>query len=238
MAAEGLRLEPSASTLTVTIDSGEGNLFSGEMMDALVDAVTQAGRDAQKRFVRIRAEGEAFCKGRGKGGTNPDEMREMATRISTVNETLRSSPLTVVTEVNGAAAGFGVGMVGASDIAVAADSATFQFPEILAGFAPAVVISWARYVLPARLLYDMVSTGEVIDAARALGAGLVTEVVPATSLASRVDERIARLEEVDAFALREMKRFLVYTTSMDRATASKASVDALVFSGLRVIGKF
>jgi enoyl-CoA hydratase/carnithine racemase len=84
----------------------------------------------------------------------------------------------------------------------------------------------------------MVSTGEVIDAARALGAGLVTEVVPATSLASRVDERIARLEEVDAFALREMKRFLVYTTSMDRATASKASVDALVFSGLRVIGKF
>lgn len=238
MEVEGLRLEPSASTLMVTIDSGEGNLFSAEMMDALIDAVIQAGRDEQTRFVRIRAAGETFCKGRGKGGAKPDEMRAMATRISTVNETLRSTPLTVITEVNGAAAGFGVGMVGASDIAVAAEGATFQFPEILAGFAPAVVISWARYMLPPRLLYDMVSTGEAIDATRALDAGLVTEVVPPAALADRVDERIARLEEIDAFALREMKRFLVYTRAMDPATASKASVDALVFSGLRVIGKF
>ena len=238
MDVEGLRIETSGPTLTVTISSGDGNLFSGEMMDALVDAVTQAGRDEQMRFVRIRAKGDAFCTGRGKGGTNPDEMRGMATRISTVNQTLSSTPLTVITEVNGAAAGFGVGVVGASDIAVAAEGATFRFPEILAGFAPAVVISWARYTLPPRLLYDMVSTGNAIDAARAQEAGLVTEVVAIDALSGRVDERIARLTEIDAFALREMKRFMVFTRSMDPVTASNASVDALVFSGLRVIGKF
>ena len=32
---KGLRLETSGHTLTITIDSGEGNLFSPEMMDAL-----------------------------------------------------------------------------------------------------------------------------------------------------------------------------------------------------------
>ncbi len=175
--ADGLRLDTSGHTLTATIDAGEGNLFTREMMDALIEAIDAAGRADEVRFVRLRAEGDTFCMGRAKGGATPDELRGMARRIATVNETLRTTPLTVLAEVNGSAAGFGVGMIGASDIAVAADGATFAFPEIKAGFAPAVVISWARFMLPPRLLYDMVSTGDAIDAARALEAGLVTEVV-------------------------------------------------------------
>jgi methylglutaconyl-CoA hydratase len=236
--ADGLRLDTSGYTLTATIDAGEGNLFTREMMDSLVEAIQEAGRTEDVRFVRLRAEGDTFCMGRAKGGATPDELRGMARRIASVNETLRTSPLTVIAEVNGSAAGFGVGMIGASDIAVAADGATFAFPEIKAGFAPAVVISWARYMLPPRLLYDMVSTGDAIDAARALEAGLLTEVVSGDGLSARVEERIGRLEGVDAFALREMKRFLIFTRAMDPATATQASVDTLVFSGLRVIGKF
>jgi methylglutaconyl-CoA hydratase len=236
--ADGLRLETSDHSLTATIDAGEGNLFTREMMDALIAAIEEAGRTEEVRFLRLRAEGDAFCMGRAKGGATPDELRGMARRIATVNETLRTTPLTVVAEVNGPAAGFGVGMIGASDIAVGADTATFAFPEIKAGFAPAVVISWAQYQLPRRLLYDMVSTGDPIDAATAVGAGLLTEAVASDDLESRVDERIARLATVDAFALREMKRFLIFTRSMDPATAAQASVDTLVFSGLRVIGRF
>jgi methylglutaconyl-CoA hydratase len=236
--ADGLRLETSGHTLTTTIDAGEGNLFSREMMDALVDGVQEAGRRDEVRFIRLRAEGDTFCMGRAKGGATPDELRGMARRIATVNETFRTSPLTVIAEVNGGAAGFGVGMIGAADIAVAADTATFAFPEIKAGFAPAVVISWARFMLPPRLLYDMVSTGDPIDAAHALDAGLLTEVVAPDALGGRVDERIERLAGVDTFALREMKRFLIFTRAMDPGTAAQASVDTLVFSGLRVIGNF
>lgn len=238
MSVDGLRLETAGSILTATIDAGEGNLFSREMMDALIEAVTDAGRSEDVRFVRLRAEGDSFCLGRVKGGATPDELRGMAGRIATVNETLRTSPLTIVAEVNGPAAGYGVGMIGASDIAVSSTAATFAFPEIKAGFAPAVVISWARFQLPPRLLYDMVSIGDPIGAETALRAGLVTEVVEAERLAARVDERLAALEAVDAFALREMKRFLIFTRAMDPATAAQASTDTLVFSGLRVIGRF
>ena len=235
---DGLRLDRSQDTLTATIVAGDGNLFSQEMMDDLVDAVREAGRDEAMRFVHLRAEGDNFCLGREKGGATPDELRSMAGQIATVNETLRTTPLTVVAEVNGPAAGYGVGMIGASDIAVAADTATFAFPEIKAGFAPAVVISWARFQLPPRLLYDMVSTGDAIDASAALTAGLVTEVVPRKALPARVGERLDRLASVDAFALREMKRFLVFTRAMDPHSAAMASTDTLVFSGLRVVGRF
>jgi methylglutaconyl-CoA hydratase len=238
MGADGLRIEEAGSTLTVTFDSGEGNRFTREMMEEFVSTTRAAGNDESLRFIRLRAEGDSFCLGRDKGGTDPDDIRAMARRISTVFETLRTTPLTVVAEINGSAEGFGVGIVGASDIAVAVDGATFAFPEIRAGFAPAVVISWARFMLPPRLLYDMVSTGDPIDAERAQRAGLVTEIVPRDRLTDRADERLARLEKVDAFALREMKRFLIFTRAMDPATAAEASVDALVFSGLRVVGKF
>ena len=235
---EGLKVEREGPALVVTFASGEGNLFSKDMMDALVEAVRDAGHDEAMRFVRLRAEGDAFCLGRAKGGGNAEEIRAMAVRISTVFETLRTTPLTVLAEVNGPAAGFGVGMVGGSDIVVASNTATFAFPEITHGFAPAVVLSWARYLLPPRLVYDMVSTGDPIDADRALSAGLLTEVAELGDLERRVDERIAALEEVDAFALREMKRFLVFTSAMHPATAAEASVDALVYSGIRVIGRF
>ena len=209
---DGLRIDHEGATLAITFDSGEGNLFTREMMDALIDEVHAAGDDDGLRFVRLRATGDAFCLGRGKGGADPDELRSMAIRISTVNETLRTTPLTVLGEVNGPAAGFGVGMIGASDIAVASERATFAFPEIKAGFAPAVVISWARFQLPPRLLYDMVSTGDPIDADRARDAGLVTEVVAPDALAGRVDERIARLDHATADATsggrRHGRRFL------------------------------
>ena len=234
----GLKVEREGTTLVATFAAGDGNLFSKEMMDALVDEVREAGHDDAMRFVRLRAEGDAFCLGRAKGGGNAEEIRAMAIRISTVFETLRTTPLTVLAEINGPAAGFGVGIVGGSDIVVASATATFAFPEIKHGFAPAVVLSWARYLLPPRLVYDMVSTGEPIDAERALSAGLVTEVVAPRDLGRRVGERIAALEGVDAFALREMKRFLVFTSAMHPATAAQASVDALAYSGMRVIGRF
>jgi methylglutaconyl-CoA hydratase len=235
---DGLHLETVDAALTATIRSGEGNLFTAAMMDDLVDAVTQAGADEAVRFVRIRAEGDTFCMGRQKAGTSADELRAMAARIPRVNETLRTSPLTILAEVNGPAAGFGVGLAAASDIVVVSERATFAFPEILAGFAPAVVLSWARFVVPARLLYDMVSTGQVIDARRAVEAGIATEVVAHQDLQARVDERIARLASVDGFALREMKRFLVTTRTMDPAQAAAVSVDHLAFSAMRVVGNF
>jgi methylglutaconyl-CoA hydratase len=236
--AEGLRLDLDGPTLTATIDAGEGNLFSREMMDAFLEAIADASQQERLRFLRIRAEGAAFCLGRQKGGTSLDEVRGMAAKIPAINEALRTSPLTVIAEVQGDAAGFGVGLVAASDVTVAADGATFAFPEILSGFAPAVIVSWARFVVPPRLLFDMVSTGDPIDAPTARDAGIVTEVVEPGRLRARVDERIARLTSADAYALKELKRFLVHTRTMDPGTAASAAVDNLTISALRVIGDF
>lgn len=231
---EGLEIDRQGATLAATVERGEQNSFSGEMIDALADAIEGASADPTCRFVRLRARGPVFCLARDRQGNTPDEIRAEAGRIVRINETIRSTPLVVIAEVNGDAAGFGCGLVGASDIAVASEAARFWFPEIKMGLAPTVVISWASKLLPAKRAFDMVITGEPIDASTAAAIGLVTEAVPGERVAARVDERIAAMESLDAAAVREIKRFFTHVRSMDGPSAARASVDPLVLGALRL----
>lgn len=231
--AEGLEIERQGAALVATVERGEQNSFSAEMIDTLCDSIEDATRDAACRFVRLRARGEVFCLGRDRQGSTPEELRAEARRIVRINETLRTTPLVVVTEVNGDAAGFGCGLIGASDVAIASDGARFWFPEIRMGLAPTVVIGWASKSLPAKRAFDMVVTGEPIDAATAARVGLVTEAVPREEVSERVDERIAAMEALDPAAVREVKRFFTHVRTMDGPSAAHASVDALVLGSLR-----
>ena len=101
-----------------TADAGDENTYSPAMIAALGDAITAAAADPELRFVRLRARGPAFCLGRGappasgNGKPSPDAIRGLAGGIVRVNELLQTTPLVVVAEVQGDAAGFGAGLVG------------------------------------------------------------------------------------------------------------------------------
>jgi len=231
---EGLEIERRGSALEATVERGERNSFSAAMIDALTDAVVEAAEDASCRFVRLRARGPVFCLARDRGGSSSDELRAEAARIVRINETLATTPLIVIAEVHADAAGFGCGLTAASDIAVASEDARFWFPEIKMGLAPTVVISWASKLLPTKRAFDMASTGEPIDAATALQIGLVTEAVPRDLVPTRVDERIAAMEALNADGLRDVKRFFARARSLDGPAAAAASVDSLVVSALRL----
>lgn len=233
--ANGLYLERHDTTLVATIERGEGNQFSPEMVRALTEAAAIGAEDPGLRFMRIRARGPAFCLGRdaaraGAEAPPPAAVRRMAAGISRLNESLQTSPLVTIAEVHGDAAGFGAGLVGNCDVAVASEAARFSFPEIRAGYAPAIVMSWLPRLVPRRRAFEMVTTGAWVDAATALGDGLVTEVVPPERLGRRVDERIAELSELNPTALRDIKLFLARARGMDPAAAAAASIDALVVS--------
>ena len=231
--AEGLHIERADHTLIATAEHGDQNLFSSEMIDALSDAVDDASRDGL-RFVRLRSRGPVFCVGRERAGKTPLELRDEAARIVRVNETLRTSPLTVIAEVHGDAAGFGAGLVASADIAVAAESARFWFPEILGGLAPSIVISWLAKAVPYKIAYDLVTTAEAVDASQARALGLITDVVPDGSLEAAVDDRIKRLTDMSAGAIKEIKEFFVRIRGLDPRDSATASIEALAMSATRI----
>jgi methylglutaconyl-CoA hydratase len=234
-----LLIERRGHTLVATANAGEDNLYSPAMIQQLAGAIGDAAADPRMRFVRLAARGPAFCLGRGapsatgNGRPGADAVRELADSIVALNELLQTTPLVVVAEVQGDAAGFGAGLVGNADVAVAAEHARFCFPEILSGFAPSIVMSWLPANVPRKRAFDMVATGAWTDARTALRDGLLTEVVAADRLAARVDERIDALARTSTAALRDVKTFLARRRTMDPASAAQASVDALVVGVLR-----
>jgi methylglutaconyl-CoA hydratase len=230
--AQGLHVERADHTLIVTAGRGPENLFSREMIDELSDAVGTAAQDGL-RFVRLRSREQAFCVGRERLGRTPLELRAEAAGVVRVNETLQTTPLTVIAEVNGDAAGFGAGLVASADIAVAGATARFWFPEVLGGLAPSIVISWLAKSVPHKVAFDLVTSGDPVDAHRARDLGLVTEVVPDDAVEVAVDERIKRLAEMSSGAIKEIKEFFVRVRSLDPADAATASVETLALSAVR-----
>jgi crotonobetainyl-CoA hydratase len=84
-----------------------------------------------------------------------------------------------IAAVNGVALAGGLDLVLASDLAVAAGSATFGLPEVARGlFAAAGGVFRLPEQIPRKIAMEMTFTGEPVDAPRALSLGLVNRVVP------------------------------------------------------------
>jgi enoyl-CoA hydratase/carnithine racemase len=231
---EGLELTIRDETLDVVVDRGEHNRFTTEMARAFADAVSTAERDPRLRFLRLRAKGPAFCLGREPEGDSVDELHSVGARIAHLNEVLRETPLIVVCEVAGDAAGFGVGLVASSDVAIASQRARFWFPELDAGLAPAVVLSWLGHLVPRTLAFDLVASGRKLAAQEALEIGLVTAVAEQAGVAAAADAWLGRLSGLSAPALRDAKAFLGRVPTMDERSAGRSAADTLALGSLRL----
>jgi methylglutaconyl-CoA hydratase len=106
---------------------------------------------------------------------------------------MRASGKPVVARVNGGVAGGGNGLVAAADMAIAAESATFAFSEVLVGVAPAII---SVVCLPRMRELDALElflTGDRFSATRGAELGLITRAVPDEQLDVVVSEMVAKL---------------------------------------------
>jgi methylglutaconyl-CoA hydratase len=113
--------------------------------------------------------------------------------IPAILERIWTSPTPVVARVAGAVRAGGVGLVAASDIAVAADEATFAFSEVRIGVVPAIIsVTLLPRLLP-RAAHELFLTGETFDGPRAVRIGLANSSVPAEDLDAEVDRYVEML---------------------------------------------
>lgn len=94
----------------------------------------------------------------------------------------------VIGAANGVAVAAGFELLLACDLIVAADHARFGLPEVKRGLLAAGGGLRIGRRIPSAIAAELVLTGELIDADRALAIGLVNRVVPAESL---LDEALA-----------------------------------------------
>lgn len=182
----------------------------------------------------IRGTGDAFCLGRDRGGATPAEVHDEAQTLVDLTRAMRRTRLVTVAEVNGDAAGFGVGVIAACNVAVAVSGARLSFPEVGIGLAPALVLAWLPRVVGEREAFWLTATGEQITADRARDLGLLNEVVPTRAdLTAAVDARVAALRSRSPRVHADIRDMLRAFAGVSEDAALDLSVDRLVVGSLR-----
>ncbi|MGH3365767.1 MAG: enoyl-CoA hydratase/isomerase family protein [Nocardioidaceae bacterium] len=208
------------------------NLFSIEMCARLAALLDDPPEGAH--VLRLRADGDVFCLGRDRGGSSTAEVREEAEALAGLTRSSQRTRLVTVAEVQGDAAGFGVGLVSAFDVSVAVREATFRFPEVGIGLAPALVLAWLPRVVGRREAFWLTATGQALNADRAAELGLLNEVVDTRdTLAKRVDDMVAQLRSRSPRVHGDIKDMLRVFSDLGDERALDVSIDRLVVGSLR-----
>lgn len=193
----------------ITLDSPRNrNALSRQLVAELLDHLQAANDDDQVRVVLIAATGSVFCSGADLTEATADGMEEGARQIVKLQRLIVSLDKPVVTKVQGAVRAGGIGLVAASDIAVAAERATFALTEVKLGLAAAIISLTVHQRMNPRAAALTTLGGEVFAAAEAAAYGLITRAVPDDELDAEVERLGASLATGTTQGLRESKRLL------------------------------
>jgi methylglutaconyl-CoA hydratase len=175
------------------------NALNAGLTGELTRCMEELAGDDGVRVVVLTGEGDFFCAGADVGymrdtayfsyEENMEDARELAAMFRAVEE----CPKPVVARVRGAAIGGGVGLVAASDVAVAEDGTIFAFSEVRLGISPATIAPFVLRKIGPSHTRALFLTGERFDVQRAQVIGLVHEVASEGDLDAAVREKVEGL---------------------------------------------
>ena len=121
----------------------------------------------------------------------------------------------VIAAVNGFALAFGMEILQATDLRLAAPHASFGLSEVKRGMIPAggSLVRLARQIPYAKAM-EILLTGERIDAQEAHRIGLVNEIVPANRLLARAEELARLIADNGPLAVQACKEAVIRTSGL------------------------
>ena len=173
------------------------NALSEEMLSALQSELEAVAEDAGARVVVIAGKGKAFCPGHDlkqmKSKPSVAYYRQLFAQCAKLMMTIQHLPQPVIARVHGIATAAGCQLVAMCDLAVASSDARFAVSGINVGlFCSTPGVALSRNV-GRKQAFEMLVTGDFIDAATAQARGLVNRVVPPDQLDAEVDRLAASI---------------------------------------------
>lgn len=207
--AELVHLDIADQVATITLDSEHNrNALSRQLVTELAAHLATASDDTESRVIVIRSAHRVFCSGADLSEAVSDGMVQGADALVKIQRQMVTSPKPIVVVLGGPVRNGGLGIVGAADVVVAAESVTFALTEVRLALAPAVISLSLLPRLSDRDAADLFLTARQFDAAEAAELGLITRAVADDDLAAAVDGVIADLVKGYPQGLRETKKLL------------------------------
>jgi enoyl-CoA hydratase/carnithine racemase len=190
-----IREQDKRGVVTLTLNRPQSfNALSEGMLAALQEQIDALAVDASARVVVLAAAGKAFCAGHDlkemRAQPSLPYYRDLFKRCSRLMLGLMRLPVPVIARVQGIATAAGCQLVAQCDLAVASSAARFAVSGVNLGLfcsTPSVPLSRN---LSRKQAFEMLVTGDTIDAQQAQEQGLVNRVVEPERLDAEV-ERLA-----------------------------------------------
>ena len=220
MSYQFIKNEVENGIIHITLNRPEQlNVLTIPMMEELADAFKWA-KTQSGAIVLLDAAGKAFSAGVDVADHTPDKVDSMIAVFDSIFHAMNEVEVPIVCAVNGAALGGGYELVLFSDMVVISEKAKLGQPEIQVGVFPPL----ASYMLPiiASLpnAYELLLSGDVIDAARADKLGLVNAVLPVDGFEAGVQAFCKKFVKLSPIVL-------AYTKKAIKAGLNKGFVEGL-----------
>jgi methylglutaconyl-CoA hydratase len=215
MSYQTLELTTTGPVATVTLNRPDVfNAFNEIAIEELEYCFRVLADRDELRVIVLAARGKCFS-----AGADLDWMRRMAElsyqanfddayRLATMLRTIYLCPKPVIARVQGDAFGGGVGLVSASDIAVAVESASFSLSEVKLGLIPATISPYVIRAIGARAARRYFVTAERFAAVEAHRIGLIHAVVTADQLDSTIQSIVAAISQNGPQAVIKTKQLI------------------------------
>ncbi len=198
------------------------NALSYEMVSEIKLAFMKAEADADCKIIVIKGSGEAFCAGADLAylqqlQTNTFEENLADSRhLMELFQFIYHSHKVVISQISGPALAGGCGLATVCDFSFATPQSTFGYTEVKIGFVPAIVMVFLVRKVAEKTARQLLLTGDVFDAQKALSYGLINEVVEADALEETVFKFAQKLcKQTSAQSLGLVKEMLANVQSME-----------------------
>jgi enoyl-CoA hydratase/carnithine racemase len=221
-----------AGVATLTLNRPDQfNSLSEELIEALRRELERVAADDSVRVVVLAGAGRAFCAGHDlkEMRANPKQSyyEELFARCGRMMQTVVALPKPVIARVHGVATAAGAQLVASCDLAIASENARFGTTGINLGLfcsTPSVAVSRA---MGRKRSFELLFTGDMIDAKTAEGVGLVNRVVPLAELDAAVAGVAKKIAAQPASAVRIGKQMFYRQLSMDLPEAYRFAGDTM-----------
>ncbi len=151
---------------------------------------------------------------------NFDVTKSLRENVNPTILAMRALPIPIIGRVHGHAVGVGCNYALACDMIVASEQALFGQVFVRIGLMPD---GGSTFFLPRLIGYhkafELMATGDIIDAQQARQLGIINKVVPFSELDATVDTLSARLAQAPSVAIAKIKAGLNHGSQSDLAAA-------------------
>lgn len=184
-----IKYEVADRIATITLNRPEKrNALSGLLVEELKDAFRQASADVEVKVIVLAAEGDAFCAGADlaylqqlQNNTYEENLAD-SQNLMALFQLIYELDKVVIARVQGHAIAGGCGLATVCDFSFTVPEAKFGYTEVRIGFIPAIVKVFLLRKIGEGRAKELLLSGDLIEAERAVELGLINRVVTTTDL--------------------------------------------------------